>query len=707
VNKVHFAFGVHGHQPVGNYPKIFEACYRKSYEPFFKVIGNFPELLINVHLSGPLLEWLLENKPEFIESLKVMIKSGQVEILGGAFYEAILPLITETDITEQILLFTEFLADKLGARPRGMWLPERIWESYLAKPIAMAGIEYTLVDNCHFNEAGWMDDKLHGYFVTEHEGFKLKMFPILESLRYKIPYSEPEKVINYLKKIGEEAGGGVRIMMDDIEKFGAWPRSYKRTYEEKWLENFFTILSQEQKAGNILTTKLSDYTDRYPPDGNIYLPSCSYSKMGKWALPYDSGLVFWPVYEEIKETGDSEKKPWMNFIYGGFFKNMLVKYPESNLMHKKMLKLSRAINNFRDAGVFPAMQRHLFRGQCNCAYWHGIFGGIYMLHLRAAVFHELLECEKLLYKNTGKKFAITEDDSVFYGQNEIDVCTENLSLHIHPNIGANVSELSEFKTCHNLGFVMKRRHEVYHSNISSSILSDKTAKSIHEAVRIKDKSVRQKLTYDWYDRFSFIFHFFHPSTSLANFAKCTYGANFAKCTYGEQGDFVNQIFKYTIDQNARRIICERTGHVWNGDNLVNITVTKTFEFSPEREMKFLWKIKNNSSEKITVVPGIEMNLSPSSENSAKFKIGGTLVPCTELFQGHEKNVVLEDEMYNLKMKFSCSKPVKIWLFPVNTVCRLDTGFESLFQGVSLTFLDQVDIGAGMSDEGILRITCCN
>jgi len=683
MNGIYFAFGVHGHQPIGNHPKIFEECYRKSYAPFFQVLDAFPELSISVHLSGPLLEWLLKNKPDFIASLKTMISRGQIEILGGPFYEPILPLITETDITEQILLFTKFLAEKLGVHPRGMWLPERVWETYLAKPIAIAGIEYTLVDNCHFNGAGWMDDKLHGYFVTEHEGFKLKVFPILESLRYKIPYSEPVKVIEYIKKIGEEAGGGVRIMIDDIEKFGAWPGSYKHTYENKWLENFFTLLMKEQNAGNISTIKLSDYTDRFPPDGNIYLPARSYSKMGKWALPYDSGSTFWPIYDSIKETSETEKKPWMNFICAGIFQNMLVKYPESNLMHKKMLKLSRAIINFRESADFPAMQRHLFRGQCNCAYWHGIFGGIYMGHLRAAVFHELLECEKLLYGLIGKRMLITDDDSVFYGRNEIDVCTENFSAHIHPDIGANVSELSEFKTCHNLGFVMKRRKEVYHNNIPSN---DKK-----RAVKIKNA---QELTYDWYDRFSFILHFFRTETRLEDFAKCA---------YGEQGDFVNQPFNYTLDQNSGRIICERTGRVWEADNSVNITVTKTFEFSGNGEIKFLWKIKNNSPEKINLLPGIELNLSPSSKKSATFKVGSESVPCTELFQGSGDSVVLEDKTYNLNMKILCSEKAKIWLYPVETLCLIDTGFEYLFQGVSLTFLNRVEIEPGHENGGTMRV----
>ena len=37
--------------------------------------------------------------------------------------------------------------------------------------------------------------------------------------------------------------------------------------------------------------------------------------------------------------------------------------------------------------------RALFRGQCNCAYWHGVFGGVYLFHIRAANYANLLDAE--------------------------------------------------------------------------------------------------------------------------------------------------------------------------------------------------------------------------------------------------------------------------------------------------------------------------
>ncbi len=695
MHRNYFGFGVHCHQPVGNFEEVFEESYRKSYLPFFEELKNFPEIQINVHISGSLLEWLMENKKEFMEMISDFISSGQIEILGGAKYEAILPLLTETDITEQIIEYTKFLSEKLNVYPRGMWLPERVWEQYLAKPIAMAGIEYTLVDDYHFNHAGWLNDRLYGYFMTEHEGFKIKLIPIIETLRYKIPYADAEEVVEYIIENVESAGGGLTVMMDDIEKFGLWPKSYEHVYRKKWLNRFFSKISEEQKKGRLKAVKFSDYLDKFHSEGNIYLPSDSYSEMGKWSLPYDSSLVFAPILAEVKKTKEEEKKDWMKFIRGGFFRNMLVKYPEANLMHKKMMRLSRQINDFRNHKNFPQMRDHLFRGQCNCPYWHGIFGGIYHSHLRAATFSELLKCEKILLQTSGEEIVIDEDDMVFYGQKEIEVCTENFCLHLHPMLGGNASEFSEFKTCHNVGFVVKRRPEVYHKNIATTPIAadDAGAKSLHEIIEMKDSDLEDKILYDWYDRHSFIFHFFHPSTKLYNFSQSR---------YGEQGDFVNQPFETDIDKNAKKIVMRREGHVWSADKFLPVAVTKIFDFS--RGLKFFWKVENISNEDIPALPGIEFNLTGSSEKSAFFSVGGRKYRAVDPVETAGNRILFEETYWKLKLVLTSSLETEIWAYPVNTVCRLDGGIESLFQGVSITFLKRINLAAHGSIQGFIEVS---
>lgn len=79
-----FAFALHDHQPVGNFDSV--EAYADAYFPFLDSISQYPELAFSLHISGPLLDWLEKNRPDHLGDLKELVKSNQLEILGGAYY---------------------------------------------------------------------------------------------------------------------------------------------------------------------------------------------------------------------------------------------------------------------------------------------------------------------------------------------------------------------------------------------------------------------------------------------------------------------------------------------------------------------------------------------------------------------------------------------------------------------------------------------
>jgi 4-alpha-glucanotransferase len=95
LEKINFALVIHNHQPVDNDPAIIEEVFRTSYSPFLKKLSEFPLIKANLHYSGYLLEWLQEEHPEFIDLLRVLVNRQQVEILGGGYYEPILPCVPD------------------------------------------------------------------------------------------------------------------------------------------------------------------------------------------------------------------------------------------------------------------------------------------------------------------------------------------------------------------------------------------------------------------------------------------------------------------------------------------------------------------------------------------------------------------------------------------------------------------------------------
>ena len=72
-------------------------------------------------------------------------------------------------------------------------MPERVWEQSLTSDLVRAGMEYTVLDDFHFKNAGLEEHQLHGYYITENDGQLLSVFPGSERLRYTIPFQEPHE----------------------------------------------------------------------------------------------------------------------------------------------------------------------------------------------------------------------------------------------------------------------------------------------------------------------------------------------------------------------------------------------------------------------------------------------------------------------------------------------------------------------------------
>jgi alpha-amylase/alpha-mannosidase (GH57 family) len=226
-SRIRLVLAIHNHQPIGNFDGVFESAFQDSYSPFLDILEEYPTIPISLHISGSLLEWLVEAHPEYIDRVRSLTERGQIEIVGGPFYESILACIPSRDRVGQISLYSRYLEQLFGSRVRGMWVPERVWEQGFAGDITQAGIEYTILDDFHFRNAGLGAEDLYGYFLTEDEGRLLKIFPGSERLRYTIPFADPQVTIDYLRDIADRFPNSVIAFGDDGEKFVTWPDTKK------------------------------------------------------------------------------------------------------------------------------------------------------------------------------------------------------------------------------------------------------------------------------------------------------------------------------------------------------------------------------------------------------------------------------------------------------------------------------------------------
>jgi len=682
MKKIHFLFGTHIHQPVGNFPEIFENAYLKAYAPFFKILLKHPLIKLNFHFSGILFEWIKEKHPDFFAQLKELLKEGRVELLTGGYYEPILPSIPDSDKFGQIAKQTNFLKQEFGVTPRGAWLAERVWEPHLAKILAESNIEYIILDDAHFLSVGLPAGELTSYFLTEEQGKKLRIFPISQRLRYLIPFGVPEEIIEYLRSFTQKKEDVALTIIDDGEKFGIWPETYKHVYEDQWLDKFFTLL--EANSDWIVSLTFSEYLDQFPPRGRAYLPTTAYFEMSEWAIPDPKiGEEFTQVLKNLDCLPEGTKEKLRPFLKGGFWRNFLVKYPEANNMHKKMLYVSEKVNNAVQSAKFkePQIQRALdllYAGQCNCAYWHGVFGGLYLPHLRQAVYRNLIEAENIvdiLMKKEKEGIHFQQIDFRRDGNEDLLVETSVYNLYFNLAEGGSLFEWDFIPGRVNLVNVLSRHPEAYHKRLREYLKTrseePEKIKTIHELVRVKEEGLENYLYYDWYNRTCFIDHFLHPQTSWEDFRKCQ---------YGEQGDFVNQPYQAKTKKSKEKfkLSFRRRGQVWFGEEKINLLLEKEIVLDTSSLLTINYRLSNHSNSLVSLWFACEFNFAFSKKSTQS---NGVSEEGGELFA--QNNWERIDENQKIKIKFDFLQPINIWHYSLETVSSSEAGFERTYQGTIL------------------------
>jgi alpha-amylase len=477
-----------------------------------------------------------------------LVARGRIEIIGGPFYDPILAMIPSRDRVGQIRSFTRWLENRLGASVRGIWVPERVWEQSFTQDIADAGIEYTVLDDFHFKNAGLTESELYGSFLTEDDGRVLTVFPGSERLRYTIPFKDPHETIDYLDRMAQDHPDAVAVFGDDGEKLGTWPETKKHVYTDRWLERFFDAIVANREW--IQVTTLAEAADNVPPVGKIYLPDSSYREMTEWALPVRQQEQYERVSREMEH--DPRWPGLKRFVRGGFWRNFKVKYPEANEMYARMMSVSRrlaqAIDEGLDGELVEQARTELYRAQCNCGYWHGAFGGIYLPHLRDAVYQHLIAADCLLDQATrprGEWIEAKIDDFNFDTHQEVQLANDKLLALFAPGCGGQMYELDCRAIRRNLLATLARRPEAYHHRVLAGANSaNGQVASIHDRVACKQEGLDRQVQYDQYLRKSLLDHFFDNEVTLEAAARGQ---------AAERGDFLAAIYEARVRRNPDRI----------------------------------------------------------------------------------------------------------------------------------------------------------
>jgi alpha-amylase len=669
---VRLILALHNHQPVGNFEGVFEAAYRESYEPFLDVLEDYPEIPFALHTSGPLLEWLVANRPEYITRVRKLVEAGRVEILGGGFSEPILTMIPHRDRVGQIRVFSAYLAEVFGARVRGMWVPERVWEQHLVAALAEAGIEYTALDDFHFQRAGLAADDLFGYYLTEDEGRLAKVFPISERLRYLIPFQEPHASYEFLRHVAAERSGATVVFADDGEKFGAWPQTFDHVYKNGWLRRFCDMI-----VGNrawLHPTTFARAVDETVPLGKVYLPDSSYREMTEWALPAEQLAAFEAATRETRdEPAAARLRPFVRA--GGSWRNFKARYAETDEMYARMLGLSQRLASLEasaDPRPLAVARDELYRGQCNCPYWHGAFGGLYLPHLRNAIYRHLIQCHNALDAAEGKagpRAELEVGDFNLDARQEVRLENDRLIAFVRPAQGGHVYELDVRQPAVNVLASLQRRPEAYHGTIATGAAPPGAT----DRVVFKQEGLDRLLVYDTHPRKALVDHFYAREATLDDVLA---GRDV------ERGDFVTGTYLAKVQRTAdsATLVMDRPGRA--GDPMIHLR--KTIRLAPgSSTLEVTYELEDLPAE----APfrfAVELNLaamaSRAHDRYYSTPDGERLGPLdSRLDLPRADGISLTDEWLDLSVSLRWDRPGGLWCYPIETVSQSEGGFEGVYQ----------------------------
>jgi hypothetical protein len=449
-----------------------------------------------------------------------------------------------------------------------------------------------------------------------------------------------------------------------------WPGTHKWVIQQGWLRRFFEEIIKA--SADIEIVPLSHVVDTHSANRLIYLPTAAYQEMMEWSLFAEQGRIYEDLVKQAKKNNVWETQ--RAFLRGGMWDNFFAKYPESNLMHKKMLKISSLVRKYGEPGN---SLRHLLMAQCNCAYWHGLFGGIYIASLRHAIYENLLRAETIIDED---RFAdalwdLEICDYDLDGKEEVLISGKKLNCCIAPHAGASVFALEYKPAAYNFSNILMRHPEIYHKDIletPGNMDSQKSSEplSIHDIPHVSTEEYKELLVYDEYPKNSFLTHYLDSEPSIDSLLKEN-RVNTSQYTL-TPFDLIDSM---ESQDNLRLSFSGMKD---------SVQIEKTYLYNPQGTIRLSHRIDANPDDSWIA---IEWNIMILSENKPTIE-GKTIQEGRGKY--HSKKIELSDFDKKVNLVIESEIPWDIYSAPIECVSQRENGFEKTFQGWSIYFVRRIE-----------------
>lgn len=653
--KLSLCLVIHNHQPVGNLHEALEQAVTRTYQPLLEVIEQHPGVSLSLHYSSALLEYFEQHHPGLLETIRTLVKRKQVELLGGAAFEPLLPLIPPQDTLGQLRHQTDHLQRLFKFNPRGAWLPEFAWEPTFPVLLSEAGLEFTLLDDTQLIGAGMPAPDLNAPVLTEHHGQHVKIVPVSAALRRQLPFMTVKELMRTLEEQRLEAfteakstvSNGVLVTVAlDAETFNnAAPRA-------EWLDDALGAL---EDAEDWLTTRtLSQALETHPASTRAYVPSSGSRQLALWTTKPETARKL----ERVQIAPELEP-----FVRGGSWRAFLTKYPEADHLLKRANRVSRKLHN--TARVPEEAYLHLWRAQTGVPYWHGQQGGVYQNYLRSAAYSHLICAENLIEPRKYGWLEIEYDEQPGNGVADIIAESHTMNVYFSPAVGGMITELDDRRKAFNLIDTFTRQPEFDHP---------------------------PGLVTDPHPRRALIDHFIGAESELSEFVAGT---------YLELGDFTNGRFE--ASKYRDRVTLIRDGFVRGPvGEPVPVEIKKAVQIIPkESRLEVEYRITNKGRVDIITRFGSEWGFGLLDDRSSQryLTVNGSRAGKLGDTREHRnvQHASLMDEWLGLGIVFDFDgRDVLLWHHPIHSTEKIADTLERRYQSTVMLPLWDLDLPMGRS-----------
>jgi alpha-amylase len=374
-----------------------------------------------------------------------------------------------------------------------------------------------------------------------------------------------------------------------------------------------------------------------------------------------------------------------------------------------MLRASDLVDAMPAGASRDAALDHLFAGQSNDCYWHGLFGGIYLADLRVAALRNLIQAEDLALGGPGAAVAPGSlVDLDLDGAEEVLLQTDGVIVGVKLEDGGGIGRWDLRAAAFPLAAAMRRRPEAYHEKLraheqttessgAEGVAADAAGAtagvevesgqpaSIHEIVSAKQAGLSGLLHYDGYERRSGLVRVLHLETTPEAIAD------------GSAEDLVDtltvpwELVSLGVDRVELRLVAaplELRKTIVVGGGRRDPTLSVEVEATNVSRVPF---------EGLLGVEFAVMLLGGGHNPAAFHEVGGRRIAHDEaLVAGAVTSLRAGNEQAGVTLETTTDGPVDAWISPIETVSNSESGFELVYQGSCVLLHRQVELAPGAS-----------